>query len=235
MDSQILRLQDYIDKSKYTVVITGAGISTSAGIKDMQHMNVLEVMQMMSEVILQVAPNHYYKIAWKNFLKYMFENGPTITHRKLSELENGGKIQGIITTNIDCLHFLAGSKNVAEIQGSFGVNQCIKCGEQYNNVHIWNQRKIPRCKKCSGAISAFPVRSHVGLLSEDVRKAREWISKAELVIIIGAQGCYSGVYFDYISKYAKIVHINPNPTQFDKIAEINIHKKADEVFSLFKM
>lgn len=67
MDSQILRLQDYIDKSKYTVVITGAGISTSAGIKDMQHMNVLEVMQMMSEVILQVAPNHYYKIAWKIF------------------------------------------------------------------------------------------------------------------------------------------------------------------------
>ena len=64
------------------------------------------------------------------------------------------------------------------------MNQCIKCGEQYNNVHIWNQRKIPRCKKCSGAISAFPVRSHVGLLSEDVRKAREWISKAELVIIV---------------------------------------------------
>ncbi|MBQ6274378.1 MAG: hypothetical protein IJK63_09170, partial [Oscillospiraceae bacterium] len=44
------------------------------------------------------------------------------THRKLAQLESVGKLQGIITTNIDCLHSIAGSENVAEIQGSFAKN-----------------------------------------------------------------------------------------------------------------
>ena len=58
----------------------------------------------------------------KAFLNAMFENGPSIAHRKLEEYERRGLLQGVITTNIDCLHTLAGSRNVAEIQGSFGFN-----------------------------------------------------------------------------------------------------------------
>lgn len=231
MDNQIKQLQQYIDNSKNTIAITGAGISMAAGIKDMQHMNITEVVQMMSETVLKATPSHYYKIAWKNFLRYMFEGNTTVTHRKLAELELKNKVQGIITTNIDCMHTLAGSKTVAEIQGSFGINQCVKCGKSHNNVQIWNKGKAPRCEYCGGAISAFPVHHHVGLYQEEVIKARLMISKAELVIIIGAQGCYGDVYYGYIPHYAKIVQINPQPTQFDNIAALNIHRKADEVFS----
>lgn len=230
MNNQIKQLQQYIDNSRYTVVVTGAGISMAAGIKDMQHMNIAEVVQMMSETVLKTMPNHYYKIAWKNFLQYMFESNTTITHRKLVELEKKGKVQGIITTNIDCMHTLAGSRAVAEIQGSFGVNQCVRCGKSYNNVQIWNKGKLPRCGDCGGAISAFPVHHHVGLYQDDVIRARLMISKAELVIIIGAQGCYGNVYYNYISQYAKIVQVNPKPTQFDKVSILNIHQEADEVF-----
>ena len=33
-------------------------------------------------------PKRYYKAAWKSFLEPIFNNGATVTHRKLAELEN---------------------------------------------------------------------------------------------------------------------------------------------------
>lgn len=229
MDNQITRLQNLIESSAYTVAVTGAGISMSAGIMDFKHMNVPVVLQMSSSAVLKSAPKHYYKMAQRAFLNAMFENGPTISHRKLAELECAGKLQGIITTNIDCLHTIAGTQNVAEIQGSFGVNQCLKCGAPYNNVQIWNRGEPPYCK-CGGIIGAFPVYKHIGLLDTAVQKAQSWVSKAELVIIIGAQGSYGSVYYPYIGSGAKIVQINPKGTQFDEVSALNIKKNADDVF-----
>ena len=232
MQEQILRLQNYINGSSYTVAITGAGISMSAGIMDFSHMNFPLVLQMSSSAVLKSAPNHYYNTARKAFLDAMFENGPSVAHRKLAEYERRGLLQGVITTNIDCLHTLAGSRNVAEIQGSFGFNKCLKCGQDYNDVMIWNQGRAPLCEKCGGVIGAFPVYKHIGLLEDEVRRARSFVAQAELVIIIGARGSYGGVYYPYIRPDAKIVQINPKATQFDDVAVLNIQKEADVVFSL---
>ena len=104
MDDQLKTLQSWINESSYTVAVTGAGVSVTAGIPDMQHMNIVSTLQMMSETILKAAPGRYYKGVYKGFLKAVYENGPTETHRKLAQLESVGKLQGIITTNIDCLH-----------------------------------------------------------------------------------------------------------------------------------
>lgn len=233
MDEQIRKLQELLDTSQYTVVITGAGISMSAGIMDMEHMNVLQVMQSSLEPMVRARPEHSYKLLKKSFLKAMFINGPSITHRKLADLEKRSLVQGVITTNIDCLHYLAGSQNVAEIQGSYGINRCASCGQHYDDVQIWNQGKAPRCEKCNGVILSFPVYSHVGVLEEDYQKAGRWISQADVVIVIGAKGNYGG-YFNRINPRAKIVQINPRQTQFDAMAMLNIRKKADEVFGLLK-
>ena len=119
----------------------------SSGIGDFEHWNFGSVLQMSSTFVLKTMPNKYYKAAWKSFLNPIFNIGPNITHKKLAELESQNKIQGIITTNIDHLHSLAGSKNVAEIQGSFAVNKCLKCGKQYNDINIWNKGKTPRCER----------------------------------------------------------------------------------------
>ena len=39
MDDQLKTLQSWINESSYTVAVTGAGVSVTAGIPDMQHMN----------------------------------------------------------------------------------------------------------------------------------------------------------------------------------------------------
>lgn len=231
MDENIEMLQNLIDESEYTLVVTGAGVSMSSGILDMEHMNTLQAIQTSVESIVKMAPERSYKILQRSFFKAMFDTGPSKTHKKLVELEKNGKIQGVVTTNIDCLHKIAGSKNVAEIQGSYGINKCHKCGHEYNDVHIWNLGKAPRCQKCNGVIVSHPVYSHIGIFQEDYSKAVNWISNADLVIVVGSKGMY-GSYFNYLKSYAKIVQINPKRTHFDSVATINIKKEADEVFQL---
>lgn len=233
MENEIQVLQHLLNESRFTLVITGAGISVSAGIPSMHGLNLAETMQFISVRLLKSAPEHYYKVARHSFLDAIFGNGPTIAHTKLAELETEGKIRGIITTNLDGLHSLAGSKNVAEIQGSFGVNICLNCGKRKDDIRIWNQGKAPRCE-CGGLYCCYPVYSHVGLLQEAVKKAQSWASQAELVIFVGAQGMYGSVYWNYVRPSAKIVQINPGKTQFDSCAALNIREKADAVFSQLK-
>lgn len=230
MDEQINQLQRMIDESNYTVAITGAGISVAAGIPDMHGLNLVETLQFASTTVLKTTPEHYYKVARHSFLDAIFGNGPSLSHKKLVELEQKGRLQGIITTNLDNLHGIAGSKNVAEIQGSFAVNTCLKCGKRNYDVNIWNQGKAPRCE-CGGLYACWPVYAHVGLYQDDVPKARAWAGKAELVLVIGAEGNYGGVYWNHIRPSAKIVQINPGRTQFDDIAVLNIRKTCDEVLA----
>ena len=164
--------------------------------------------------------------------KFLREKFTVTSYNPLYKVLNKVKIKTFVTTNIDCLHSLAGSKSVAELQGSFGINKCLSCGKHYDDVFIWNQGKAPKCKVCGGVIAPFPVYEHIGLADTEVGKARDWLSRAELVLIIGTNGPYGNVYFNYIWHSAKIVQINPKHTQFDKIVNLNIHSKSDDVLSL---
>ena len=229
MDAQIEKLQKLIDDSERIAAITGAGISVSAGINDMEHLDLPSTIQMMSETILKTVPKHYYRIVRKGFLDATFEKGPTEAHKKLAELEKSGKLIGIITTNIDCMHSATGNKNVAEIQGSFRINICLGCGCEYVDLNLWNQGSVPRCPKCKGYLSAFPVHSRVGTYEPAVRQARKWLSQADLILTIGSKGMYCGVYWNHVNPGAKIVQINPKSTDFDDIAILNIRAGADEI------
>lgn len=229
VDEQIMQLQKLIDTSGYTVVITGAGISMGAGIMDMEHMNLVQTMQTSMAPMVRARPEHSYKLLQKSFLKSMFVTGPSAAHIKIAELEKSGRVQGVITTNIDHLHSLAGSQNVAEIQGSYAINQCSDCKRQYNDVQIWNQGKAPRCPSCNGVVLAFPVYSGVGTYDPDYYKAGDWMRHADLVIVAGSKGMYGG-YFSNIRSGTKVVQINPKHTQFDDVAMLNFRNKADEVF-----
>lgn len=230
MEKKIAKLRDYLEKSRCTVAITGAGISFSAGGLNFEHSNLEELMPLASEAVLKENPKQYYELLDRAFLHSMFQIGPSTAHKALADLEKKGKLQGIITTNVDCMHTIAGTQQVAEIQGSFGINKCVSCGRHYDDYRIWSHGAVPRCQDCGGVIWTFPFYSRIGLHDAEVRKARTWISQAELVLIIGANGSYGGAYWGSVNRNAKIVQINPGETQFDEIAELSVNKDADSVF-----
>ncbi len=226
---QIGQLAAFIDSSHNIVATTGAGISVGGG-------GVTYGQMLFSNrgAGRMRRSGDSYSSFLPTYLDNMFSYQPSFSHYALKELEDEGKLLGIITTNVDCMHTIAGSKNVAEIQGSLQVNCCADCGQHYDGYEIWNQDELPRCKSCGGEILPWPLYSHIGLWEEDVRKAREWISKADLILAIGTRGNYGDVYWGYRNRGAVIIQINPGRTGFDSVAALNIREDCDDVFKKLK-
>ncbi len=226
---QIGQLADAIDHSNRVVAITGAGISVAGG-----GMTYWQMACSNRRSGVTPRSGDSYRSFLPTYLKNMFSYQPSFAHYALADLENEGKLIGIITTNVDCMHTLAGSKNVAEIQGSVQVNCCAKCGRHYDSYEIWKQKELPLCESCGGEILPWPLYSHVGLWDKDVRKAQNWIAESDLILVIGTQGNYGGVYWDNRQRDAVIVQINPGHTGFDHVAALNIREGSDEVFRKLK-
>ncbi len=229
-NDKIQQLSDYIDKSKSIAAITGAGISVAGGGLTYGQLFRSTHFGSGSAADLKNGNNSFLY----TYLNSMFRYKPCFSHYALRDMEADGKLIGIITTNVDCMHTIAGSRNVAEIQGSVQVNCCADCGRHYDSYEIWNQEELPVCESCGGIILPWPLYSHIGLWGRDVRKAQEWISKADLILVIGTRGNYGSAYWRYRRSDAVIVQINPGHTSFDHIADLNIREECDDVFRRLK-
>ncbi len=228
MKSEYKQLKDYIDSSNKTVAVTGAGISYLYGMRRLkQSVGMMNARRVFSADYVSKNPEKFYEIMKDAFLDATFVKGPSAVHRQLAELERQGKLYGVVTQNMDCLHTIAGSKNVAEFQGSFGDNICIGCKTRYNDYNIWSRGHMPRCEKCGSPI--MPANFACGNTGEAMKKAVDMISEADLVIVIGTTGFRSDEYLSKMKKGTKLVQINPSATDFDGIADLNIRADAAEV------
>ncbi|MCD8286937.1 MAG: NAD-dependent protein deacetylase [Clostridia bacterium] len=234
MRKDFIQLKEYIDASHKAVAVTGAGISYMYGMRRFK-MTVgrMNAGRVFSADYARKHPEDFYKIMRDSFLDATFVKGPSRVHMQLAELEKQGKLYGIATQNLDCLHTLAGSKNVAEFQGSFQDNLCADCGERYMDVSIWNQGHAPCCSKCGGPIMPATfcrdIRSEEGYAG--MRKAIRMISEADLVIIIGTTGFRSNEYLSGMKRGTKMVQINPGSTEFDSVVDLNVRADAAEALA----
>ncbi len=235
MDAQVKQLKDYMDASDYTVAVTGSGISYLYGMTRLKRQtNRMDQMRMMSPSYVKKHPEEFYQLMKSSFLDATFEKGPSEVHKQLAELEKEGKLQGIVTQNMDCLHTIAGSTNVAEIMGSFSDSICTGCGAEYHDYKLWGQGKAPRCPKCGEPLMPlmFDRNSpdYQKYAKERMEKAQDMIARAQLVIIIGTTGFRSDEYMAKLNRAAtKLVQINPGSTVFDSMVDLNIHEDAAKV------
>lgn len=234
MKSEYSQLKEYMDRSNKTVAVTGAGISYLYGVSRLKH-NVgrMNAGRIFSASYARKNPEEFYKVMRDCFLDATFVKGPSAVHRQLAELEKQGKIYGIVTQNLDCLHTIAGSQNVVEFQGSFRDNTCTGCQSRYYDYKVWDEGHMPRCEKCGAPLmpTAFSrsFRPAADASGDNMKKAADMISEADLVLVIGTTGFRSDEYLSRMKEGTKIVQINPSETQFDRIADLNIRADAAEV------
>lgn len=132
MDRNLETYINLIKEAKNIVVLTGAGISTESGIKDFR--SKTGVYQLAPEYILSLDyfyqhPDKFYQFAMEH-LNHP-DAIPNRGHEILAKWEEQGKVQHIITQNIDGLHQKAGSQNVIEFHGTMKTASCLHCGKIY--------------------------------------------------------------------------------------------------------
>ncbi|MCC8043413.1 MAG: hypothetical protein LIO69_07920 [Oscillospiraceae bacterium] len=235
MKSEYLLLKEYMDQSDKTIAVTGAGISYLYGMRRLkQTVGTINARHIFSPAYVRKSPEKFYELMKSAFLDATFVKGPSAVHKQLAQLEKQGKIYGIVTQNLDCLHTIAGSENVVEFQGSFRDNICIDCNSHCYDYRVWNEGHMPRCEKCGAPLipTSFYMdsKTHSDVSTENMNRAANMISEADLVIIIGTTGFRSNEYLSKMRSETKLVQVNPSVTEFDRIADLNIHADAAEVF-----
>lgn len=146
-------------------VMTGAGISTSAGIPDFRspdtglYANLARLNLPYAEAVFDINyfkehPEPFYTLAHE---LYPGKFRPTITHFFIRLLHNKGLLLKHFTQNIDCLDREAGvpGDKIVEAHGSFARQSCIQCGMAYPEdelrMHV-REKTIPRCHSCEGLV-----------------------------------------------------------------------------------
>ena len=190
----IKRLQQYINESNRIVFFGGAGVSTESGVPDFrskdglynQHDIQFEQYSpeyLLSHECLVEHPEVFYEFYRQKMDARQVE--PNITHKKLAELEEKGKLLAVVTQNIDGLHQKAGSRKVYELHGTTFRNYCARCRKEYAPDYIFeSEEAVPRCS-CGGM-----VRPDVTLYSESLSDEAQYgavnaIAEADMLIIGG--------------------------------------------------
>ena len=189
MTPEIETLRKWVGESGSIVFFGGAGVSTESGIPDFRGTGGLYHQQyayppetILSHSFFERNPEEFFRFYRDKML--FLDAQPNAAHRKLAEWEAAGKLQAVITQNIDGLHQKAGSRRVLELHGSVLRNHCQTCGTFYGVEAITDSTGVPRCR-CGGIIKPDVVLYEEGLDEEVLMAAVSAIRHAEVLIIGG--------------------------------------------------
>ena len=239
-------LQHIIDKSKKIVFFGGAGVSTESGIPDFRSIDGLYQQkwqyppeQIINHSFFEYDPVEFYRF-YREKLVPSKEIKPNAAHYKLAELEEKGKLIGVVTQNIDGLHQKAGSKKVFELHGSTLRNYCTKCGEFYDEQFILQSEnapdKLPHCTKCGGIVKPDVVLYEEGLDNDIVNGAIDAISNADTLIIGGTSlVVYPAAGLINYFRGENLILINKSQTSCDHKATLVIHQPIGQVLGQIKV
>lgn len=125
-------LRSFIDAHPRLFVLTGAGISTDSGIPD--YRDDQGAWKRSPPMTLQAfmsgppARARYWArgmIGWRHFAAVQ----PNVAHHALAAMERAGRIELLLTQNVDGLHEAAGNINVVDLHGRLDRVRCMQCGD----------------------------------------------------------------------------------------------------------
>jgi NAD-dependent deacetylase len=229
-------LKQWVKNSNNILFFGGAGVSTESGIPDFRSTDGIYHMKydyppemILCRSFFNTRTNEFYEF-YRDKMIYQ-EAKPNITHRKLRELEKIGKLDGIVTQNIDGLHQKAGSENVLELHGSIHRNYCLKCNAFFDLDYMMQSSNIPRCN-CGGIVKPDVILYEEPLNSDVTKEAVRLISNAEVLMIGGTSlSVYPAAALVDYYRGNKLILINKTVTPFDKRANLLINAVLGDVFS----
>lgn len=189
---------ELIQSSRSIVALTGAGLSTAAGIPDFRGPRGLYVTRRYDpEQVFEIdwfrrAPEYFYQFSL-DFVETVKQVQPTFSHHFLAELEKQGRLAAVITQNIDRLHQQAGSRRVLELHGSYGSAGCGGCGREQTGLdYAWWQHAMKNspqppvalCPSCRAPLKPSIV--FFGEMVHSIVEAEELVSGCDLLLVLGS-------------------------------------------------
>lgn len=241
---EIERLAQLIVESKKTIVFTGAGISTESGIPDFRSPGGIWSRYDPEDFTIQkfLSSPAARKTIWKMSVEggLLTEAEPNLAHYAIAELYQLGKLDCVITQNIDNLHQKAGvpEDKVFELHGNMGWVVCLSCRRRFPMPEVLQKIKegveVPDCPECQGILKPDAVFFGEALPQETLLEAIRRARNCDLFIVIGSTlVIYPAAYIPTYAGEAgaKLAIVNLTPTPLDHYAVIVIRGRAGEIMS----
>ena len=234
------RFQEILEASSHIVFLGGAGVSTESGIPDFRSKDGLyrktdkrfarySPEYLLSARCIEKEPEVFFSYFRKNL--DVREVQPNAAHLALAKMEKEGKLDGVITQNIDGLHQKAGSKNVQEIHGSALRSYCVSCRKKYGPDFIFeNNDPVPRCPACGKMVRPDVTLYGELLPDEAYDEAIRLLQFADCLIIGGTSlevGSAAGLAHTYHGKH--LVIINKGKTRMEGKADLVFHDRIGKI------
>ncbi len=236
---------DMILASRRIIVFTGAGISTESGIQDFRSPGGLWQQWNPDELTFdkfmssRASREHYWGFS-RAIWPTMATAKPNAGHFAVAELYQMGKLESVITQNVDGLHQAAGvpEDKVVELHGTLKWVSCLSCGKRWPREDIEKMmdetgEKAPECE-CGGYLKQATVSFGQSLPESAIREAQEKSSSCDLFIAAGSSlVVYPAAHMPVMAKQngAKLVILTLSDTPHDRYADVIIHEKTGPTLS----
>jgi NAD-dependent deacetylase len=216
------------------VALTGAGISVPSGIPDFrtpgtglwERVDPIEVAHIDA---FNDDPARFWRFYGERFATLAGKQ-PNGAHLALVALEQQGRLDAVITQNVDMLHARAGTRRLLEMHGSIATCGCPACGSR---VTLEAAREllrsaadgVPRCADCGGALKPDVVLFGEMLAPEPLERARSLCERAEVLLCIGSSlevHPVAGLPALTVAGGGAVAIVTQGPTPLDELAAVRL-------------
>ncbi|MDQ6685108.1 MAG: Sir2 family NAD-dependent protein deacetylase [Pseudomonadota bacterium] len=241
--ADIARARSLVDAASRIVVLTGAGISTDSGIPDFRGPRGLwtrnPAAEKQSTLQSYLGDAEVRKAAWRaRVASPAWVAKPNAGHLAIVELERRGKLQALVTQNIDELHQLAGQSPacVIEVHGSIRRTVCWSCGVRAPMAEALQRVRAgeadPHCLACGGILKSDTISFGQALQPEVIERAMAAAASADLLVAVGTTlQVYpvAAMVPTAARAGAGIVIVNDQPTPLDELADVVLRQPIGRV------
>jgi len=212
-------LAEFIQRHSRLFVLTGAGCSTDSGIPDYRDENgdwkrARPVMFQAFVGDLHTRRRYWARsmVGWRRF----GHAHPNDAHRALARLEQQGRIEVLVTQNVDGLHQSAGSTGVIDLHGRLDQVRCMGCERRSDRERMqcrllelnpawanldardapdgdadleqldFSGFEIPACQDCGGLLKPDVVFFGESVPAQRVAAALLAVQTADAMLVIGS-------------------------------------------------
>lgn len=249
-------LHNFIRQYPRLFVLSGAGVSTDSGIpgyRDAEGRWKRTPPVLLQDFLSYQSVRQRYWVRSMAGWRIVAGAYPNAAHHGLARLEAAGRLQQLVTQNVDGLHQRAGSVDVIELHGNLCRVRCLDCGADHSresvqrtleaeNPDFWGASsmvapdgdadvesycveafRIPSCACCAGVLKPDVVFFGEGVPKHRIDAAVGALERSDAVLVVGSSLM---VYSGY--RFCEWAHNMGKP-----IAAINLGRtRADHLFSL---
>jgi NAD-dependent deacetylase len=234
----IVKLSSILSSAKRLLIFTGAGISTASGIPDYRGpkgvWNSRRPIFYQDFMSSREARIEYWSQKSEDRDAFRSAN-PNVVHAAIVALEQAGRVELVVTQNVDGLHRIAGTseETLVEIHGTNGLVECQTCrlrlepGEPFRSFAETGE---PPVCACGGYLKPATISFGQQLRGADLTRAFQAATRSDAAIVLGSTLLVTpaaDIPLEAARSGACYVVVNRGPTEHDTSPFVSLRIDGD--------